>query len=441
MEEQNKDRGNWLDGRQEVLPDGFWEMVEPHIPVYQKKRRIPIIFWFGMALALVGILIYTSNNNNYKKDIIESKNNVGQITTATTISGIDTTSNLSSLINEGTSINGNYSPNIESKQHVSTQNSDQVLYSKTKLLKKPNKTIQKHNSYQTSNVNNINKSEDENYNGDVQGYHDNANKISIQNDQIVQEKQAFVQNLDINLLPLLNFGIVKKNIDVMINQKISTIKSLQDRRYFTTDFGYNMILLDRSMTSKSAENLTLENRQKYERDYVSHELFGDLMYRIHPKWSIGGGLRYTRVQELFDYDYQIIEGNALKLIIKKRTLEHTNTMDLIDLYGQVDYHFKLSNVRFTISNAIAYNTALNVKGLFLNETNTLDKLENALFYKTNVGWSNQFSLGIHLPISDRISLGIRGGYRHYFNDWSNPDTNTEMRYHGFTVGSSVGYRF
>lgn len=110
------------------------------------------------------------------------------------------------------------------------------------------------------------------------------------------------------------------------------------------------------MTSSDVETtffLTIEKNSKIS-FFISHELYANLLYKIHSRWSIGGGLRFTRVQELFDYDYLFIEANALNITTKKRIIEHTNTFDLIDIFGQVDYRFNISKLVYYIQQ-LAYN--------------------------------------------------------------------------------------
>jgi hypothetical protein len=444
MQDQNKNFSNWLDDHKENLPKDFWESVEPHIPVYRKKRRIIIFFWLGLAVMLVGILTYFVGESIHNNNNAESKNNDSNTTQVTTMIGKETTQTNKSELSKDRSSKSDLLPTINAnKQTGATLNNETFRrIGKTKIVSRSTKTIQK-KAYQDTTILKKNTTFDflqfdTNFENVIVA--SQAKNLAL-NKNDSQSEQFSKTNSLLQFLPLINFVPIQKRDNIMIDQKIKQIKSSQKSHFFKADIGYSMLFLHRSMRSLISNNQVFENRQQFDRDYISHELYGDLKYHIHPRWSIGGGLRYTRVQELFDYDYQFIEGNALKTTVKKRIVKHTNTIGLVDIYAQIGYNFKVSNIRFVLSDNIAYNTILNDKGIYLNEASILGKLENEHFYKSSIGWSNETSLGTQFSIYNNITLAIKGGYRHYFQAWSTTDANMDIRYKGFVVGSSVRYRF
>lgn len=432
MDNNNKDNKNWLDGRNEALPEGFWESVKPHIPVYKRKRRVLFILWFGFIL--LGLLIYGVgvNFHNYSSDKIEK--NITQSSKQKPLSEKNQNLNFSPFDNVNESNIIHQIPTTNDEQNIPTLKSNSFFNNKNKTV---NSTYDKNNKY-TGNINKLSNSENSIYTKSSKSDYDVNHQydVSLKEKELV-ENHALKLKVEIEPIHPIKFNFENKHDFKLELQKINLIKS--ERKYISAHFGYNLLLLFREMNSINIDNPTFHNRQKYERDYISHEFFGDIIYRIHDRWSIGGGLRYSRIQELFDYNYQTVEGHALQAITKTRIIDHTNTIDLVDIYGRVEYHFTLSNFRFLVSNNIAYNINLNAKGFFLKETNLLDQLENAHFYKTNIGWSNQISLGIRLPINNNFSIDINGGYRYYFNAWSNPDSDLTMKYKGFSLGSGLVY--
>jgi hypothetical protein len=440
MEDKNKEVKNWLDDRKEVLPDGFWESVEPHIPTYKKKRRMPFLFWLGLATVAAGLSYYLFDSKAEIKDEVHLNDTQNKTDDANKIKQDDMvslrsmSSNLAQENNEEiiSKVGKNPADEASNKKSLTTKNT-------------VNKTsnVQKENLTNEIMIINENKSIDQEKNIYIIDKQDIKEEIekSTQTTAHSQYDETFNKNLDIQLLPLIDVGIFKAKDIILTHKAINLVKPAEDQTHYIAQVGYNMVFLQRKMTSSDVENILFDNRKKLENNFISHELYANLLYKIHSRWSVGGGLRFTRVQELFDYDYLFIEANALNITTKKRIIEHTNTFDLIDIFGQVDYRFNISKLHCTISNTLAYNTILRVDGLFLNETNELGKLQDIHDYKSNIGWSHQLSLGLIVPVNHHFHLGFQGGYRHYLQNWSKSGADIQIGYKGFTVGTSVGYRF
>lgn len=452
------------------LPSGFWDSIEPNIPTYPTKKRrflgLPLmgcLFISAIGLtALAGLGYYLLYDNNSpvdqpldeptQKELIYTDEDGGKALSAFNYD------QEKSQINE--------SVEFGEKTEKAVENLNQPQKSDVISVKKPSTTInhQTQNKHIKGDIKSLNPPEGLNQNDESISQEDalvaSTNEVDQINDMDNPRLSAEAidpnvvkrdeESLDIMLTPLallnpkLQYDLASIEMDMEIIDPAK--QPLPVKGKFFSEIGYNSLFLNRKLTS-TPRDLGRIRREKYERPFVSHEveLKGGKYFSKH--FYTFGGVRYTRIQELFDYRIDSLSTANFKLARSYRRIEHTNTMNMVDLTIGLGLEKSWSNWGLGVEVEGGYNLAFSQSGRLIDQFEQIKSIgsfnqeEGEKMFKDRT----RFNLGLKLTglfsINRNIDIKASLGLREYLSSFTSKDWSYTMNYQGVSMGVALRYRF